>query len=577
MKAAAWQRWGLSLLLLSLHAVVVLGFDTPLARTLLLMHYGLFLLWQPLWHGEQALSAAAAALLTLGALLLAFSVNWWVLAFWVAGVFGLLGGRIFGAQAQRARAAYLIAAGYLLTILLTGVMPRLLGLPWQGSALAYLVQYALPLAPLSLLFFPAPPQPETEAPVLDLFYSVLLFLLTVILILGSYALHGAGESDYLQTLVRLLFGIAGALIALSWLWNPRAGFSGLGHLWSRYLLTIGMPFEHWMKKIAELAGLENSPLEFMQAAVAQVYALGWVSGGAWQSDEGRGEFGLVTPHQASFEFDDFRLTLYTRFPLTPALILHIKLLTLLLGEFYTAKRRAETLREQTYMRAVYETGSRMTHDIKNLVQSLSVLCAAAEQPGHADDERLLALLQRQLPQLNRRLQLTLDKLQTPQPESTRMIKVASWWRGFKTRQSAPNITFSSQQVPADALVDANMMDNVADNLLQNALEKSRAAGSLAIHVNLRWEEGLLLEVSDDGAAIPEALAQRLFRGHVPSENGLGIGLYHAARQARNAGYHLELSHNVAGKVSFQLICRQAQERRRYARPLPDQEAGSATL
>ena len=55
---------------------------------------------------------------------------------------------------------------------------------------------------------------------------------------------------------------------------------------------------------------------------------------------------------------------------------------------------------------------------------------------------------------------------------------------------------------------------------------------------------------DNGKAMPEARAQVLFKKHVPSENGLGIGLYHAGRQARQAGYDLGLIENEDGAVRF---------------------------
>ena len=37
--------------------------------------------------------------------------------------------------------------------------------------------------------------------------------------------------------------------------------------------------------------------------------------------------------------------------------------------FYIAKIREKTLTQQTHLKAIYETGARITHDIKNLLQS----------------------------------------------------------------------------------------------------------------------------------------------------------------------------------------------------------------
>ena len=48
------------------------------------------------------------------------------------------------------------------------------------------------------------------------------------------------------------------------------------------------------------------------------------------------------------------------------------------------------------------------------------------------------------------------------------------------------------------------------------------------------------------------IASDLLSAPVPSDNGLGIGLYHAARQAEAYGYQLRLAGNTAGQVRFEL-------------------------
>lgn len=552
MKGQIRQRFTLALLLLTLHGVLVWGFYSAVTQTLLLIHYGLFLLWQPIWRGEQKLGLLSSGLFVAGGVLLVYSVNWWILAFWLAGLFGLLGGRVFSASERFSRISYMLAAAYLLGMLLMWVVPKLLDKHQEIAEIHTLTVCLMPLLPAALFLIRVEYEQVKAEPIIDLFYSLMLFLLAAILILGSFALQSFGDIRYVEALMQILFAMAAAMIVLSWLWNPRAGFSGLGQLLSRYLLTVGMPFEDWLKKIAELAETESTPQEFLNAAMQEVAALPWVSGGAWKTDDTSGEFGLSSPHQAHFDFHDFSLKLHTRRPLSPALLLHIKLQTLILGEFHEAKRREQLLREQAYMKAVHETGSRMTHDIKNLLQSMRTLCSAAQELGEQGDSQLITLLQRQLPLLNRRLEMTLDKLQAPETESIHMVMVSRWWRGLKQRFAGNGIRFTMRDIDPETLVNAEVMDNVADNLLQNALEKARVESDLEISVRLRGNHGLQLEVADTGSAIPDAVAQQLFKGHVPSENGLGIGLYHAARQARQAGYALTLENNTEGDVSFML-------------------------
>jgi C4-dicarboxylate-specific signal transduction histidine kinase len=94
-----------------------------------------------------------------------------------------------------------------------------------------------------------------------------------------------------------------------------------------------------------------------------------------------------------------------------------------------------------------------------------------------------------------------------------------------------------------------LFDSVAENLLQNALAKRQREPGLSISVAF---DGVTLSVTDDGSAIAPALADGLLREPVLSNDGLGIGLYHAARQADALGYRLALAESRPGRVTFAL-------------------------
>jgi signal transduction histidine kinase len=271
----------------------------------------------------------------------------------------------------------------------------------------------------------------------------------------------------------------------------------------------------------------------------------------WDTAESSGELGIKSKHYSELKFHGVNMRLYTRFTLTPALSLHLNLLTQVLGEFHEAKRREETLQQNAYMQAVYETGARLTHDIKNIVQSMSALCSAAELTPNNDDALLADLIRRQLPKMNQRLALTLDKLQAPNTSSNRKTRLADWWNSLQQRHHRSAINFLCGKLP-DIDVDDEVLDSVVDNLLQNAIEKSRNEPGIEIVAELNTGEKFCLEVSDTGKAMPQDKAERLFKNHVRSENGLGIGLYHAAKQSRQAGFSLSLVENSDGDVRFRL-------------------------
>ncbi len=547
-----FHRMSLGLMLLSLHVVLLLGLDGNVQKAFLICHYGFFLLWQPIWRTRTSLSHYAAVLFITGGLLLTYFMTWWLMAFWLAGLFGLLGGRVFSSTAK-SRIGYLFATGYLLTMLLLWVVPKLLNSAQDVAVTEFIVTFLMPLLPVAVLVTAKEDTNNPLPPTLDFFYTLLLILMAVILVLGSFAIEASSGANYAEVLAKVLFGLAFALVVISWLWNPRAGFAGIGHLLSRYLLSLGLPFEQWIKNIAELAESENTAKGFIESTMREISTLPWVSGVTWDTSESSGELGAVSKNYTVIDFHGVHMGLYTRFSLTPALALHLKLLTQVLGEFYEAKRREEALQQNTYMQAVYETGARLTHDIKNIVQSMNALCSAALLSPHDNehDTLLAELIRRQLPKMNQRLALTLDKLQAPHSVNNRSVKLADWWLGLQQRHNQTAIKFLAANLP-DVEVDDEVLDSVVDNLLQNAIQKSRNEPAIEIEAELSIGEKFCLEVSDSGNAMPKDKAERLFKKHVRSENGLGIGLYHAANQAKQAGYLLSLVKNQDGEVRFRL-------------------------
>lgn len=158
------------------------------------------------------------------------------------------------------------------------------------------------------------------------------------------------------------------------------------------------------------------------------------------------------------------------------------------GLHYVAKQREQELKQVSYLRAVHETGARLTHDIKNLLQSLSNLCFMAQSAGEDKAGQFNLLLQRQLPQITVRLQQTLEKLQAPaQPygESSVGSREAArrWWAALQ--QLCPQ-RYRIRGPCARRLQHRYRWryDSVADNLLHNALIKRQSESGLTIRVSL---------------------------------------------------------------------------------------------
>ena len=130
--------------------------------------------------------------------------------------------------------------------------------------------------------------------------------------------------------------------------------------------------------------------------------------------------------------------------------------------------------------------------------------------------------------------------------------MANWWKTFKQTNLHQAVLFESPSLFPNVEVDTEVIDSVVDNLLQNAVEKAKHEGELVIKVTLQSSKHFCVEVSDNGSPMPTKTAERLFKAHVHSEHGLGVGLYHAAQQAEQAGYTLSLVNNSQGHVRFRL-------------------------
>ena len=545
------QHW-LSLALLALHGTLVLELADPLARALLLSHFGFFLLWQPLWRGGQKLVAGQAVLIIGAAVLLIAAASWWLMALWMSVLLSLIGGNVPGIKNFRQRLVSLLAAVYLLSALLTWVVPHLFPDQSFAAPLLAVVRFGL-ILPAVVIFFVRPEKRQiASAYSVDLFYSLLLFLMVVVLILGAFVIKEVSHGGYVVALAQTLVVIAGLLVALSLLWDPRAGFAGIGQLVTRYFLSIGVPFERWMHSLSALADRERDPDKFVIVAAHEMAGLPWLSGIGWQSKNSTGSAGDITKYATEFTFGGLNLKLYTRWSPSPALVLHIRLLARLLGDYYDAKMREQEQRRNAYVQAIYETGSRLTHDVKNLLQTLRSLCAAAETSDEGDSEALRLLMQRQLPQITQRLQITLDKLNTKPPISQYKTSGAQWWEGLRQRLAHERIEFESGALPADAMLASDLFESVAENFLQNALEKRKTANSLRILARLQWAGGFVLSVCDDGQPVPDSLAEVLFNSPVQSNSGLGVGMYQVARFAKEQGYEVALSSNEPGRVCFSL-------------------------
>ena len=559
------RRWVILCMLLSLHAGLIAAPGSDYARMWLLIHFGFFLLWQPFIATDREIQIVAVLLIFLITAVTLYFLSGWMLVAWLAILIGILGGKVFTHQATRRSRFYLVAVFYLFAVLLIWAIPvLLLGINELPDLMRVVVKVALPVALFAMVFLPFSGEDENTTQVFDFFYSLLVFQLVVALGLGSIALMRATMNEYYSAVVLTVLGFASALVVLAVLWGPRTGFGGLRTYFSHYLMSVGMPFELWVRRIAALAEADINSARFLRSAMNEIAQVPWIVGGKWKSPDGAETFGAQNGYRVEFKYHELESVFFTEIRLSPTLVLHVRLLAQVVGEFYEGKRREQMLRQNAYMQAVHETGARLTHDMKNLLQSLYALTSTgvikreAEKPPieRRAKSAYESMLERQLPQLTKRLQSTLDKFQNPLLSSGGVsVPAHEWWKEVLGRYRDGEVLFTAM-LEMNPTIPATLFDTVLENCLENARKKKLQEPGIQITVMLSSTatEPPRLSITDTGAAVPEHAVSELFLAPVsqPRFGGLGIGLFQAARQAAQGGYRLLLAENSDGRVSFEL-------------------------
>ena len=547
---ASSRPWLVLAMLLALHAALVSPQGEIYQRIWLMVHFGFFLMWQPFFSTERELEVFSVAMLLAITALTLYLVSGWLIVAWLLVLLGILGGRVFTIQAARRSRFYLVAFAYVLAMLLLWAVPTLLlGEHELPPNVALFARRVVPFVLLALVVLPFPKE-EDSGQVFDFFYAVVVFQFCVVLALGSVVNMRFTEDDYVESVLLTVMGFGVALFVLAVLWNPMRGFGGLSTYFSTYLMSVGMPFELWMRRIAELAETEADAQTFLELALKEIAALPWIRGGHWQTPEGEGRFGGESEHNTRFEHHDLVVVFHTNIDLSPALFLHMRLLAQVVGEFYVGKRRENALKQHAYLQAVHETGARLTHDMKNLMQALYALTSMAPREPTGG---YTGLLQRQLPQLTKRLQTTLDKLRSPEiPSEDLPVRASAWWNEVSRRMAGGDVALESD-ITADGNIPAALFDTFVENAVANARAKGLREPGVAIRVAFHFSaDRVELSVTDSGTAVPESAGAKLFREPVERGAGLGIGLYHVGRLATQSGYEVELATNRDGEVRFRL-------------------------
>jgi signal transduction histidine kinase len=540
----------LALALLALQLALLAPNEPAFVTAATLVHFGLIVLWQPFWQGSTEVNRRAAiAILIVGTAVVLLS-SWLLLAAWLLVLLGLIGGEQVGSR--RDQLVQWLVILYLLLGLLIGVTPPLFAVEIDGGNALWMVMAAAGLIPALLLFMPAA-SPPAYVQRFDYLRSLAITLLALLLAAGSVLWTYRTGTPYATTLVQTTLFVAGLILVVNWVWRRKASHTMFQVLWNRYLLNIGTPFEHYLISLSGPAASDLGPDDYLDQAITAMAELEWVQGVEVRGPAGERLTGERTDHVTEGYDDTAPLIVYTVNDPGPTLRLHIQLLTRLIQQLYHSRLHELELRNQEKVRAVHETGARLTHDIKNLLQSLQSLSAAVQSSGQERSDEALALVQRQLPDINQRLQSTLEKLRSPEAvKGAETIDASEWWAALPRRYAAGSVRFEGEAA-AGITLPKDLFDTVAENLIENARYKQATERRIDLHARIETTTSqVTLEIEDTGEPMPDATARNLFNGAVQSAGGLGVGLYQCARLADYHAFDLRLTDNQSGRVRFRL-------------------------
>jgi len=540
----------LASLLLVYHAIIWSEPHPQQNLALFLVLYGLFLLWQPLWNKDSKIRKLPLVTIGISFALVSFYFPSESLVFFGLVLSGLIGSRLLN---RTSRHSFDLAALIIIILeIVVGVVPAAFEQVELPPRFATYMQPVI-LVPILLLYFtPNQDHGDQERNRIDLMHGLLASTLVFIVLLGGIVINLLYGVDYIDGLLLTVFIVATLTIGISWFWNPGVGYSGIRVLLNRYTMTIGTPFETWINTLTSLIEEHYlTPAEYLDAACEHLVENEWLNGIQWKfrsyqiaSGEKNGiKIEYVLNPKASVE-------IYFKSNPGAALEHHTLLLIRMAYQFYLSKLNQEKIRTTEHFATIHHTGARLTHDMKNILQSIRTSLDILSLDKTS--ERQQELLQLNLKQISSRLENTLNRLKTPHMDTQIKLLDCELWMDklAAAHQSNPRILVQ-REIENNINLPVDLFDNVVENLLNNALRKTSAR---QIRVILRSSDEMIsLSVCDDGTAVEKSIEENLFKQPASSGSGMGIGLYQAAIMAHTFGFELKLDQNEPGQVCFNLF------------------------
>lgn len=226
------------------------------------------------------------------------------------------------------------------------------------------------------------------------------------------------------------------------------------------------------------------------------------------------------------------------------------------------QREAETKQFQSFMRL----SAMLTHDLKNSIQSLSMLVGNMEKFMHREEFRADAIdsLRAATDKLRRmaaRLSEPVKSLSGEYRRDARETDLVPIFRRVLAATAEQSHLFRIEaQLPESlsAFVEPERIENVFENLVINALEAMGTAGG-RLSVEAGDEPGvtdrIFFSVADTGVGMTEEfIRERLFRPFATTKTkGIGLGLFTCREIVETHGGRLEVESRLGVGTRFRVV------------------------
>ena len=536
--------------LLVYHVIIWSPSDAILQFSLSFILYGLFLLWQPLWNKDSSINKLPTTVIALAFVSITYFFPDESLVFFGLILSGLIGSRLLSHSSFHA--FDLLALVIIILEMAVGVVP---GAFAQIELPRLFADYMQPIILIPILLFYFAPNYDDKKQgrnQIDLMHGLLASTLIFIVLLGGIVINLLYGVDYIDGLLLTVFIVSTLTLGISWFWNPGVGFSGIGVLLNRYTMTIGGPFETWINTLTTLIEEHYlTPAEYLEAACEHLVENDWLNAIQWNFRSYSVSVGEKQGTRIDYKVGEkAEVRVYFKSHPGVALEQHTILLIRMAYQFYLSKLNQEKIRTHEHFSTIHHTGARLTHDVKNILQSIKTSLNILDM--NAASQKHQKLLQSNLTQISTRLENTLNRLKAPELDTQlKLVDCNHWMMKLEVDHQSNSRISIHREIENNIPLPVDLFDSVIDNLINNALRKP-SAKQIDVRL-LSNSEIILLSVCDDGLPVNENIKDALFKQAISSGIGMGIGLYQSAIMAHTFGFELELEQNESGKVCFNLF------------------------